>query len=319
MAHSGSKAVIFAAIAGNVAIAATKFVAAFVTGSSAMLSEGIHSLVDTGNGLLLLWGIRQSRKPADAEHPFGRGKELYFWTLIVAILIFAVGGGVSLYEGVIHLRHPSVLTDVKWNYIVLGLSILFEGASWMVAFKEFRKHMGKRGLLASVHASKDPTTFTVFFEDSAALLGLVVALAGISLGQALHVPELDAAASMVIGGILAGVAVLLAYESKGLLIGEAVAPEVLKDIRALAEADPAVKCLAKSLTMHFGPEEVLLNMGIIFRPELTATEVAEAVDRLEKAIRERHPEIRYIYLETKALYREQEGKKYEYGSGAGRQ
>lgn len=301
MAHSGSKIVIYAAIAGNLAIAVTKFIAAALTGSSAMLSEGVHSVVDTGNGVLLLFGIRQSRKPADDEHPFGRGQELYFWTLIVAIMIFAVGGGISFYEGVIHALHPEPIESPHINYIVLGFSILFEGVSWTIALLEFRKVKGERGYFQAVRESKDPTIFTVFFEDTAALLGLLVALVGVSLGHMLEMPVLDGVASIVIGAILAGVAILLAVETKSLLIGEAADPSTIADARALAEADPAVACFIRARTMHFGPREVLLNMDLIFERDLGADEVASAIDRLERCLREKHPELRYIYLEAKAM------------------
>lgn len=300
-AAGGSKKVIYAAIVGNLAIAVIKFVAAAITGSSAMLSEGVHSFVDTGNGLLLLWGIRQSRKPADQAHPFGYGKELYFWTLIVAVLIFAVGGGVSLYEGLNRLRHPEPLHDPTWNYVVIGLAMLFEGATWIVAFREFRKVKGDVGYWASIHASKDPPTFTVLFEDTAALLGLFAAFLGIALAHALNMPMLDGVASIVIGTILAAVAILLVYESKGLLIGEGVLPQTLASIRNLTESDPAVARLGRALTQHFGPDDVLLTMEIQFQPDLSAAAVASAIDRLDRTIRSLHPEVRYIFLEAQSL------------------
>src|SRR4030095_15751447 len=221
-----SKVAVFAAIAGNLAIAATKLVAAFFSGSSAMLSEGIHSIVDTGNGLLLLVGLRKSRKPADSRHPFGHGKELYFWPLVVAIMIFALGGGMSVYEGVTHLMHPTH-ADPTWNYVVLGIAFVFESISSVFAFKAFRGELKGQSPLAAIRASKDPTSFTVLFEDTAALLGLVVAFLGIFLGSVLHNPYFDGIASIVIGLILAVVAGFLAYETKGLLIGEGVNPETL--------------------------------------------------------------------------------------------
>src|ERR1051325_5263645 len=237
---AGTKTVVYAALAGNLAIAVTKFVAAAITGSSAMLSEGIHSVVDTGNGALLLLGVRLSRKPPDATHPFGYGMELCFWSLVVAIMIFALGGGMSVYEGVTHITHPNQLKDPTWNYIVLGFALLFEGISFLFAMKAFRKEKGKRGIWQTVHTSKDPTTFTVLFEDTAALLGLLVALVGISLGHWLNKPYLDGVASIVIGAILGVVAAFLAYESKGLLIGEGVDDETLDSIRAIAAEDSAV-------------------------------------------------------------------------------
>jgi cation diffusion facilitator family transporter len=298
---SESRTAIFAAIGGNLAIAATKFVAAGFTGSSAMLSEGIHSLVDTGNGLLLLLGVRQSQKPPDATHPFGHGMELYFWSLIVAILIFALGGGMSVYEGVIHLTHPYHSPDPTWNYVVLGFAMVFESISFYFAIKAFRKEMGDQGVWQTVHASKDPTTFTILFEDTAALLGLLVALAGIFLGHQLNNPYLDGVASITIGVILGVVAGFLAYESKGLLIGEGVSPQTLESIRAIARAHPAVAELRKALTMHFGPHDVLLTLDIRFQKHLTASEIAAVIDELEKKIRDRHPEIKHIFIEAKSL------------------
>ena len=301
MASTSSKTVIIAAISANVAIAATKFVAAAFTGSSAMLSEGIHSLVDTGDGLLLLLGMHLSQRPAEPEHPFGHGKELYFWTLIVAIVIFAVGGGMSIYEGMARLRHPVPLENAVWNYLVLGLATVFEGYSWCVSFREFQKEQRGREVWRAIHASKDPTTFTVLLEDSAALLGLSVAFVGVYAGHALQNPYLDGLASLVIGLILAAVAVLLAYESKGLLVGESADAQAVASIRALAAADPAVEWVATPLTMHLGPHEVLLNLEVTFRPELSAAEVAAAVDRLETAIRHRHPDVQRIFIEAEAV------------------
>jgi cation diffusion facilitator family transporter len=295
-----SKTAIFAAIAGNLAIAATKLGAAYFTGSSAMLSEGIHSVVDTGNGGLLLLGLRMSKKPADANHPFGHGMELYFWSLVVAILIFALGGGVSVYEGVTHMRHPH-LSDPTWNYVVLGFAVVFESFSFFFAYKALRAEMGGQGIIQTIRASKDPTTFTVLFEDTAALLGLLAAFIGIFLGHLLHNPYLDGAASIVIGLILGVVAAFLAYESKGLLIGEGVNPEVLASIRSLARSDEAVEEVRKSLTMHFGPNDVLLALDVRFKNHLKANEIAAAIDRLEKKIRDKHPEIRHIFIEAKSL------------------
>jgi cation diffusion facilitator family transporter len=266
-----------------------------------MLSEGVHSLVDTGNGLLLLYGLKRSAAPPDEQHPFGRGKELYFWTLIVAILIFALGGGISIYEGIQHIRHPEPSTNPTLNYIVLGLSMLFEGAAWYVALREFRKVKGDMGYIEAIRASKDPSTFTVLFEDTAAILGLFVAMVGIYCGQAFGIPELDGAASVVIGVILGLVAVFLAYESKGLLVGESVSKSVLADIRRIAEADAAIARLGRLLTMHFGPHEILLTIEIHFEPLLSADAVAAAIDRIDRAIRAAHPDVKHIFLEAQSL------------------
>jgi cation diffusion facilitator family transporter len=298
---SESKTAIFAAIAGNLAIAATKFVAAAFTGSSAMLSEGIHSLVDTGNGALLLLGVRNSKRPPDERHPFGHGMEIYFWSLIVAILIFALGGGMSVYEGVTHIQHPNPIGNPTWNYVVLGLAIVFESISFYFAIKAFRKEKGKQGVWQTIRGSKDPTTFTILFEDTAALLGLVVALVGIFLGHQLNNPYLDGAASITIGVILGAVAGFLAYESKGLLIGEGVSPQVLASIRSIAASEPAVAEVRKALTMHLGPQEVLLTLDIRFQKDLTTHEIAAAIDELEAKIRNRHREVRHIFIEAKAL------------------
>ena len=295
-----SKTAVIAAIAGNLAIAITKLVAAFFSGSSAMLSEGIHSVVDTGNGCLLLVGLKKSQKPADARHPFGHGKELYFWPLIVAILIFALGGGMSIYEGIIHLQHPH-MSDPTWNYVVLGIAFFFESISSFFAFKAFKKELRGQGPLAAIRASKDPTAFTVLFEDSAALLGLIVAFLGIFLGHLLENPYFDGAASIGIGIILASVAVFLAYETKGLLIGEGVDPETLAKIRAIVAADPAVDELKEALTMHFGPADVLLTLDIRFKKELSAEQITKAVPRLETTIQSQYPYIKHIFIEAKSL------------------
>ena len=295
-----SKVAIFAAIVANLAIAITKFIAAFFSGSSAMLSEAIHSLVDTGNGGLLLVGLRQSRKAPDDNHPFGHGKELYFWPLIVAILVFSLGGGMSVYEGITHILHPHH-GDPTWSYIVLGLAFAFESVSGFLAFKAFRKELKGGGVVETIKGSKDPTTFTVLFEDSAALAGLIVAFLGILLGHVLGNPYLDGVASIIIGVILASVAVFLAYETKGLLIGEGVDPKTLQSIRSIAADDNAVQKVRKSLTMHFGPHEVLLALDVEFKPELSSKQIGDAVNRMEANIRARHPEIQHIFIEAKAL------------------
>lgn len=296
---SGSKLAIYAAIGGNLAIAIMKFTAAAFTGSSAMLSEGIHSVVDTGNGGLLLFGLKRSKQPADAMHPFGYGKELYFWSLIVAVLIFGVGGGISIYEGILHIIHPNPLEEVTWNYVVLGLAILFETFSFTVAFRAFQHELGQdQNIWQAIKTSKDPTTFTVLFEDTAALLGLIVALVGIFLAHYFDKPVLDGAASVVIGVILASVAVFLVYESKGLLVGEGADPQTIVSIRKLAEADPTVQKVINPLTMHFGPHTILLTVDIEFDKKLSSAEVEEAVDRLKQGIQDRFPDIKYIYIEA---------------------
>ncbi|MFO0579586.1 MAG: cation diffusion facilitator family transporter [Polyangia bacterium] len=293
--------VIWGALFANLAIAATKFVAAAVTGSSAMLSEGIHSLVDTGNEALLLLGVRQSRRPADEDHPFGYGKELYFWTLIVAILVFAGGGGMSIYEGITHLLHPEPLRDPTWNYVVLGAAMIFEGISWALALRELRPLRAGRTLWQTMRSSKDPTTFTIFLEDSAALLGLLLAFLGVLLSHALHAPVLDGVASILIGTMLALVGVFLIIESRGLLLGEGADRDVRSALKEIVRRDPDVRAVNRALTLYFGPHEILLNMGVQFSAELSTEQLAAAVARIERAIRSECPDVRRIFLEAQLL------------------
>ncbi|MEH1781995.1 MAG: cation diffusion facilitator family transporter [Nostoc sp.] len=301
MASDSSNKTIYAAMGANLAIAITKFIAASITGSSAMISEGIHSVVDTGDQLLLLLGIRRSKKPADDSHPFGYGQELYFWTFIVAILIFAIGGGMSIYEGITHLINPSPLEDPMWNYIVLGMAILLEGFSWTVALKEFLPTKGKQNLWQAIKSSKDPTVLTILFEDTAAILGLLVALIGIFLGHLFNNVYLDGIASIIIGIILAIVAVVLARESKGLLVGESADPQTIANIRSLSKIEPGVKEVIRVLTMQLAPKEVLLNLEIQFSHNLTGEEIALTVESLEASIRQNHPDIKQIFIEAKSL------------------
>lgn len=304
---SGKKS-IYAAIVGNFLIAVTKFVAAAVSGSSAMLSEAVHSIVDTGNGGLLLLGIRRSSRPPDATHPYGYGKEVYFWTLVVAMLIFAGGGGVSIYEGLQHLRHPEELGDPTLSYVVLGLAVVFEGFAWTVAFREFGRLKGSLGWWEAIRREKDPTAFAVLLEDSAALAGLLIAAAGLWLGHRFEQPLFDGAASLCIGLVLVTVASVLAWEARGLLVGESAHPGTVDRIRALARDDGDVTGVKRALTMHVGPEQVILNLDLGFRRGLTAHEVAAAIDRIERRIREEFPRIRWIFIEAQSLTRRSGGE-----------
>ena len=299
---SGSaKKTIYAAMAANGAIAITKFFAASVTGSSAMLSEGIHSVVDTGNELLLLLGIKLSKRPPDDSHPFGYGQELYFWTLIVSLFIFAIGGGMSIYEGINHVLEPEPLSDPFWSYAVLGLAVLFEGYSWNVALQEFLATKKEASFWDAIRASKDPTIFTILFEDTAALIGLFVAFIGVLSGHLLGNVYLDGVASIVIGVILCGVALLLAVESKGLLIGEGADAQTVASIRKIIAEDPAVGKVLRVLTLHFGPEEILLNLEIEFVEDLETEKLEIAVERIEASISAQHPEIQNIFIEAKSI------------------
>jgi cation diffusion facilitator family transporter len=293
--------VIFAALAGNAAIAVTKFGAAWFTGSSAMLSEGIHSLVDTGNQLLLLFGLRRSHRPPTREHPFGHGLQLYFWTFVVAILIFGLGAGLSVLEGINKVTHPHAIENAWVNYVVLAFSLLFEGTVWLVAFREFRKTKEPGGWIRAMRSSKDPLVFTVLLEDSAAMLGLLTALAGIALSQTFDLPMLDGAASIVIGIILAMTATFLAAECQSLLTGEGVSPEVRASIRRLAAQQPGVERLNEALTMHFGPQDVLVALSLDFQDAISAAAVEAAVSEIERRIKQAHPEVTRVFVEAQSF------------------
>ena len=300
-ASQGKKLVIYVATCGNLAIAVMKFAAAAITGSAAMLSEGFHSLVDTGNELLLLLGLHRGKKPPDAHHPYGYGKELYFWSLIVAMVLFGVGGGVAIYVGILHLINPRPLEDPFWAYVVLGVAALLEGTTWAFALREMLARKGNHSLWQSIRRSYDPSVFTVLFEDTAALIGLAAAFLGVYLGHQFANPYLDGAASIVIGATLSIVAWFLIRESKALLVGEAAKPEVVASIRELACNEPAVIKVDRVLTMVFGPDEVLLNLEAQFDPTLSVAEMSAAVCRLEESIRQRHPAIKKIFLDAAAM------------------
>ena len=299
--HTSSIRTILAALAGNLAIAVCKYVAAWVTGSSAMLSEAIHSTVDTGNELLLLYGLRRAAQPADREHPFGHGLQLYFWTFVVAVMIFGLGAVVAFIEGLHKLSDPHPVEHAYVNYIVLGLSTLFEIGSWIVAFREFRKEKGERSWLAAARHSKDPTIFTVLFEDSAALLGLLAAFIGVALTDALGMPVFDGIASLAIGGILVVTAAFLAYESQSLLTGEAAQPETRAGIERVASATTGVVGINQILTMHFGPREVLVALSLDFDDAISAAAIEAAVAQLERQLKSEFPEVARVFVEAKGF------------------
>jgi len=296
-----SKIAVYGAVAANLAIATMKFVGAAATGSSAMLSEGIHSVVDTGDGVLLLVGMHLAGRPADERHPFGYGKELYFWSLIVAVLIFGVGGGVSIYEGILRLLEPRPVEDAGWSYAILGGAALFEGASLGVAIRQFRRSIAGAPFWASLRSSKDPTLYTVIAEDSAALAGLAAAATGIYGSHALGMPAFDAGASVVIGLLLCGVSSLLILQARRLLVGEAVDTAMAEAIRAIAQNEPSVHRAGWPLTMHLGPDDVLLALDAEFKTGVPAEEVGHAINRMEAAVRERFPEIGRIYIESRQV------------------
>jgi len=295
---SSSKKVIYAALAGNTLIAITKFFASFITGSSAMLSEGIHSTVDTGNQLLLLLGMKKAQKPADRQFPFGHGKEIYFWSFVVAIMIFAVGSGISIYEGIHSLMDPHPIENPIVNYIVLGLAMVFEGSAWFFAWKEFRNVKGERGYYEAVRKEKNPTTFVVLFEDSAALLGLVVAFLGVAIGEMTGLYLFDGIASIIIGIILGVTAGWLAYETKGLLIGESADQRIVEGIRKIVSSDEAIDRVNETLTMHMGPEYILVNISVDFRESLNVEILERDISHITKRIKQEYPLVKRVFIEA---------------------
>ncbi|HEX3596082.1 MAG TPA: cation diffusion facilitator family transporter [Polyangiaceae bacterium] len=294
--------VVYAALAANVGIAIAKFVAATITGSSAMFAEAIHSVSDTGNELLLLVGMRRARHPPDKHHPFGYGKELYFWGLMVAMMVFAVGGGMSLFQGIVHLWHPRALRDAGLTYLVLGVSFALEFASFVIGLRKLAEKRGDRTLLTTWQDSKDPAVFTVVAEDGAALAGILFAFTGVFGSTHFHAPSLDAIASLAIGGLLIFVALMLVYENRGLLIGESARAPLVADLRGIIEHDPEVQAVGPLLTMHLGPRDILLGVELEFVATLRAAELGGAVRRIERAIQKAHPIVTRIYIEASALH-----------------
>ena len=295
-----SRASVIAAIAGNVAIAVSKLGAAAITGSAAMLSEAIHSLVDTGNGGLMLYGMHRSKLPPDETHPFGHGHELYFWSVIVGVLIFGLGGGMSIVSGWRHVADPADLGDPKWSYIVLAASAFFEAVSWFFGWRAFRGERRGRGVVETVIVSKDPTTFAVLLEDSAALAGIVFAFAGVWASSSLGLEWADGAASILIGVLLCVVAGVMVNESRKLIVGEGVESRTLRVLRDLVAADPSIVHVGELLTMYLGPEEVLLVVEVRFRSGDTI-DVRGAVTRVKQVIQEKYPRIRRIFFDSASL------------------
>jgi cation diffusion facilitator family transporter len=274
----------------------TKGVAALFTGSSAMTSEAVHSLVDTGNEVLLLYGQHRAAKPPDEEHPFGYGRELYFWCFVVALLIFAVGAGVSAYEGVIHIRHPEPIEQVWINFVVLGLAFIFEGVSWWFGWETFARVRKSRPIWATVVASKDPTSFMVLFEDSAALIGIVIAAIATYLSWKLGLPWIDGAGSILIGVVLAIVSVLLARESKDLLIGERASPKLTDDLRKTVAADPCVLAVVDITTTQMSPDQVIAALSVEIDQSLRVPQVEKLIRRIEKGMHKKFPQLFRIFI-----------------------
>jgi cation diffusion facilitator family transporter len=300
MAAASSKQVIYAALAGNFLIAITKFGAALWTGSSVMLSEGVHSLVDTGNQLLLLYGYRRASRPPDKLHPLGYGRELYFWSFVVALLVFALGAGVSLYEGIGQILEKRPITDPIVNYVVIALSVIFEGASWWMARREFNKTKGDLSYYEAFRRSKNAPLFLVLFEDTAALIGLTVALCGNVASHHLGRPELDGVASLGISLVLAVTAVMLARESKELLIGEPAGARVINSIMEIARKQDGVERVNGLMTVHLAPNEIVLALSLEFADRLTTPEIEQRVAELEKKLRSAHPEIVAMFVKPQS-------------------
>ena len=301
MAASSSNKVIYAALTANVLIATAKFTTAAVTGSSSMLAEGFHSMTDIGNSVLLLFGVHRSKRPADELHPFGHGKELYFWSFVVAVSVFSVGGVLSIWEGVNHLHHPAELTNLKWSYVVLGISALLDGYSLFVSLREINRTRGAATFWQYIQRSKDPTVYTVAMEDGADLAGVVVAFLAIFLGEHLGLPWLDGAGSIVIGVLLIGIAIVLGRESKNLLVGESASRALVRKIRRAVSDDPGVDDVGQVLTMQLGPHSVLVNIDLRFKPQGSLDALETAIRRIENSIRSVDPSIQHIFLEASSL------------------
>lgn len=300
----GVKKVIWAALAANLLIAATKMMAAWATGSSAILSEAIHSMVDTGNQVLLLYGQRRAERPPDEEFPFGHGKEIYFWSFVVSILVFSVGAGLSLFEGITHIIRPTEMRNVNVNYLIISASFVLEAISWVISIREFgKKKRPRHSYLQAIRKGKDPALFLVVLEDSAALLGLLAALAGIFLSSQTGNPVYDGCASVVIGLVLGGTAMLIAQETKGLLVGEAASREIVQTIREIVAKGEHVEHVNEVLTLHMGPDFIVVNISLDFVDNVPAGEIERTVPLLEAQIMKRVPEVKRVFIEAESWRR----------------
>ncbi len=298
---AGSTRVLVIAFVANMGIAVAKFIAAGITGSSAMLTEGVHSLVDSSNQLLLLYGQKRAQRPADKLHPLGYGRELYFWSFVVAILVFALGAGVSVYEGILHILDPEEAGNPLIAFIVLGVSFALEAGSTLAALKEFNASRGGRGWLKSIQDTKDAPTVIVLLENGAAMVGIVLAAAGLGLSHLTGNPVFDGAASVVIGIVLGLVAILLAVEAKGLLIGESADPELIEALRNAAQARPGISGVGEVITVHHSPDQIVAAIEVDFEDQLTAADVERIVDEIEMDIRKGWPSVTHLSVRPKAL------------------
>jgi cation diffusion facilitator family transporter len=294
-ASSSSRQVVRAALIGNLLVAVTKAIAAAITGSSAMLSEAIHSGVDTGNEILLLYGLRRAVRRADSNHPLGHGRELYFWSFIVALLVFALGAAVSMVQGIARVQHPQPINHPLVSYVVLGLAFLFEGATWLIALRQFKATKGRLGYYEAFRRSKDPPSFIVLFEDSAALLGIAIAAIAIFASDTLHAPVLDGVASILIGLVLGFTAVLLARESKSLLIGEQADPELTQSILRIVSEDVELR-INGLFTVQLAPDQVVAALSLEFEDDLRASQIEEQVIEIERMVRLAHPEVVALFV-----------------------
>jgi cation diffusion facilitator family transporter len=297
---TSTRAVIYSAILGDLLIALVKIIAASVSGSSAMFSEGVHSIVDSGNGFLLLYGLRRGASRADDRHPLGYGREIYFWSFVVAVLLFAFGAGVSFYEGALHIQNPQPVQHVVANYVVLAASAIFDGTTWWIALRAFKLANRTTSVVEAIRDSKDPPSFVVIFEDSAALIGVAIAATGIFLSSFLALPVLDGVASLLIGVVLASTAVLLARETKSLLIGEPADRGIIASILRIAKATPGIANANGILTVHLAPAQILVALSVEFADELNATQIEARVAELETRVRHSHPEVVALFVKPQS-------------------
>ncbi|MFI5138668.1 MAG: cation diffusion facilitator family transporter [Sphingobacteriales bacterium] len=296
-----SRLFLYVSLAVDISIAVSKFIAAAVTGSSSMISEGIHSVIDASSQLLLLWGIKTSRRQADAERPFGYGRELYFWSFIVSLVIFIIGGCISFYKGFMRLKQPEFEGNQNWSYAILIIAFLFTMVSMATSLKAFNKQRGRHvSFLNAITQSKDPSTFIVLLGDLGDMLGLVIAFLGVYLGHLFHNPYYDGIASMAIGAVMIAISMLLVHESKSLLMGETPGRKTIRKIVALAQADEAVIKVKKHYSMYLAPEEIILQLNTVFKPDLTTKEITDAIERIIKTLQKEFPRIKQIFIEPVA-------------------